>query len=215
MKIFHTLLPSLIAGALLATTGVQAEVRVETRPDGKVVVYNVGTSQRPQAKRSRSTTFRDGSRFAPLVRRHSVRYGLDPALVDAVIRVESSYDPRARSHKGAMGLMQLMPATARELAVENAYDPEQNVRGGVTYLRRMLDHFGSLDLALAAYNAGPTAVTRHSGIPPYAETERYVEKVLSLYRGRPVKVARLSSAPKPRLERDSANRVVLTNKPLR
>jgi soluble lytic murein transglycosylase-like protein len=106
------------------------------------------------------------------------RYGLDPALVDAVVRAESGYDPSATSPAGAMGLMQLMPATARALGVADPYDPVQNVHGGVRYLRGLVDRFGDVTLALAAYNAGPGAVARHGGVPPYPETRAYVERVL-------------------------------------
>ncbi len=116
--------------------------------------------------------------IAPAAKRH----GLDPRLVAAVIMVESSGDPKAVSRKGARGLMQLMPETAKTLGVVNAFDPEQNVDGGSRYLRNMLDrHEQDLSLALAAYNAGPTAVQRHGGIPPYPETQKYVKRVLELY----------------------------------
>jgi soluble lytic murein transglycosylase len=100
------------------------------------------------------------------------------------MQAESGYDPEALSTKGAVGLMQLMPETARELAVADPWDPEQNVRGGVAYLKRMLDLFtGDLDFALAAYNAGPNAVLAHAGVPPFEETRHYVRKVRCLYDG--------------------------------
>lgn len=112
----------------------------------------------------------------------AARYGLDPNLVAAVIWAESSGDPNAVSKKGARGLMQLMPATARELGVGDAFDPGQNVDGGSSYLRRMLDaHDGDLNLALAAYNAGPDAVRKYGGVPPYRETQDYVGKVIRVY----------------------------------
>jgi soluble lytic murein transglycosylase-like protein len=118
-------------------------------------------------------------RFEPLVQEYAARHGLRPDLVRAVIQVESGFNPRATSPKGAMGLMQLMPATARELGVVNAYDPAQNIRGGATYLRQLLDRYnGNELLALAAYNAGFNAVDRHGGqVPPYTETRDYVRKV--------------------------------------
>ena len=118
-------------------------------------------------------------RYESFVREHSARQSLRPELVRAVIQVESGFNPRARSPKGAMGLMQLMPATARELRVVNPYDPEENIRGGTTYLRRLLDRYaGDERLALAAYNAGSGAVDRHGGtVPPYRETREYVKKV--------------------------------------
>ena len=119
--------------------------------------------------------------LAPLVDKIAKQHGVDARLVTAVIWVESSGDPRARSRKGARGLMQLMPQTARELGVKKIYDPAQNVDGGVRYLKRLMTQYGDLPLALAAYNAGPTAVDRYRGIPPYAETERYVTKILDLY----------------------------------
>jgi soluble lytic murein transglycosylase-like protein len=117
--------------------------------------------------------------FEPLVREYAARHALRPDLVRAVIQVESGFDPRARSPKGAMGLMQLMPDTARELGVNDPYDPADNIRGGTKYLRQLLDRFdGDEELALAAYNAGPGAVARYGRqIPPYRETREYVKKV--------------------------------------
>ena len=109
-------------------------------------------------------------------------YSVPPALVKAVIAAESAFDPQAVSHKGAQGLMQLMPATAAVLGVENAFEPAQNVRGGVNYLREMIDRYGDLTRAVAAYNAGPAAVDRYGGIPPYRETQAYVDRVLNYYR---------------------------------
>ncbi|MEE9264855.1 MAG: lytic transglycosylase domain-containing protein, partial [Vicinamibacteria bacterium] len=120
--------------------------------------------------------------LAPVIEPAAERYGLDSRLVAAVIWVESSGDPNAVSRKGAKGLMQLMPETARSLGVVDVLDPTQNVDGGARYLRQQLDDHRDLSLALAAYNAGPTAVARHGGVPPYKETKSYVRRVLDLYR---------------------------------
>jgi soluble lytic murein transglycosylase-like protein len=107
------------------------------------------------------------------------RHGVDPNLVLAVVSVESAFQPDAVSHKGAQGLMQLMPATARDLGVTDPLDPAQNLDGGTRYLRMLVAKYGGdLGRALAAYNAGPGAVTRHGGIPPYRETHHYIDKVL-------------------------------------
>ena len=117
-------------------------------------------------------------RFDDIVVAHAQRHSLCPELVRAVIQVESGYNPLATSPKGAMGLMQLMPATARQLGVRNPYDPEENIRGGTAYLRHLLDKYeGNEQLALAAYNAGSGAVDRYGSVPPYRETRDYVRKV--------------------------------------
>jgi soluble lytic murein transglycosylase len=107
---------------------------------------------------------------------------VQPALVKAVIAAESNFDPGAVSRKGARGLMQLMPATAEQLGIEDPLEPSDNVRGGTRYLRSMIDRYGDLTRALAAYNAGPSAVDRYGGVPPYPETQDYVNRVLTYYR---------------------------------
>ena len=120
--------------------------------------------------------------YDPMVERLGREAGVPPALVKAVIRAESAFNPGAVSHKGAMGLMQLMPATARSLGVKDAFAAEQNIAGGARYLRTLRERFGSWTMALAAYNAGPEAVTKFGGIPPYRETQKYVRRVMTYYR---------------------------------
>ena len=119
--------------------------------------------------------------FDPIIESAATRHEIDARIVKAVIQVESAFQPRARSSKGAMGLMQLMPKTARQYKARNPYDPASNIEAGTKYLKRLLDEF-DLPLALAAYNAGEGAVRRFGGIPPYAETQAYVTKVLGLLR---------------------------------
>lgn len=121
--------------------------------------------------------------FDDLIWATATRYGVDPALVKAVIHQESGFNPYAVSRAGAQGLMQLMPGNVARLGLTDAFDPVQNVDGGVRLLRTLLDRYrGNVPLALAAYNAGPGAVDRHGGIPPIAETQAYVPRVLALYR---------------------------------
>jgi soluble lytic murein transglycosylase-like protein len=123
---------------------------------------------------------RNPAEFDPIINSCAVQYGVDKSLVKAVIHAESGYDPNAVSSKGASGLMQLMPNTARSLKVVNTFDPADNIRGGVRYLKFLLDTFkGDVTLALAAYNAGLSRVAQYGGVPPYAETRNYVAKVLS------------------------------------
>ena|SRR5688572_5386658 len=123
---------------------------------------------------------RDG--LVGLIDRLAAHHGVNPKLAHALVQVESNYQPRAISPKGAMGLMQLMPATARQYAVDDPFDPAQNLAAGLQHLRGLLDRFGKgrESLALAAYNAGEGAVSRYGGIPPYRETQNYVRRILSL-----------------------------------
>jgi len=114
----------------------------------------------------------------------AARHNVDPNLVRAVVKVESNFNPNAVSRKGAMGLMQLMPSTARQLKVKNPFDPEQNVDAGVRHLKQLLDSYGgNVNLTLAAYNAGAGAVARSAGVPHYAETQNYVRRITNLYYG--------------------------------
>lgn len=117
--------------------------------------------------------------YDPIIESAATKHDVDARIVKAVIQVESAFQPRARSHKGAMGLMQLMPQTARQYKARNPYDPTSNIDAGTKYLKRLLNEF-ELPLALAAYNAGEGAVRRFGGIPPYAETQAYVAKILGL-----------------------------------
>lgn len=148
-----------------------------------------------------------------LVAEVSREHGVDPKLVDALVRVESAYDPRAVSKVGAMGLMQLMPETATRLDVDDPFDPEQNVRGGVREFSRLLDRYsGNLQFALAAYNAGEGAVARYRGIPPYAETRSYVSKILTIYTGRPYRLGGSYRGAVPvRMTTDQNGQTVISN----
>ncbi|VAX16956.1 Membrane-bound lytic murein transglycosylase D precursor [hydrothermal vent metagenome] len=131
----------------------------------------------------RSRRFSFSSRYDHLIRAAARKYNLDPLLIKAVIKAESDFDRFSVSSKGAKGLMQLMPGTAKQMRVTHVFDPMQNINGGSKYLRKMLDQFGGGSrLALAAYNAGPTAVKNHRGVPPYPETRRYINKVWAYYR---------------------------------
>ena len=150
------------------------EVRLKADPTKAADATNAG---------DRNTAFDRGIRLQPdleaFIDRVSAREGVDARLVRAVIEVESGYQPRARSPKGAMGLMQLMPAVARQYAVTNPYDPAANIEAGIKHLKSLLARFPQA-LALAAYNAGDAAVERFGGIPPYAETRNYVARILQI-----------------------------------
>jgi soluble lytic murein transglycosylase-like protein len=139
-----------------------------------------GTSL-PAPGKAASATF-PSPEISNLVEQTASRLQVDPQLVHAIIKVESEYDPKAVSSKGAMGLMQLIPETARQFGVENPFNPKENIEGGVSYLKHLLDRFaGDLPLSLAAYNAGERAVQRSAGIPSFAETQHYVRKVTNIY----------------------------------
>ena len=198
-----------------------AQVRLGVSAEGRKIIYNEGVQQRARRLSTTLVPIPD-SEVQIAIDRHAEAQSLDPKLVRAVIQVESGYNQKARSHKGAMGLMQLMPGTASQLKVQNPYDPYENVGGGTRYLRHLMDRFpGRVDLAVAAYNAGPGAVERYNGIPPYRETRDYVRRVMALYNGTEPSMGR-ATAPvqsgivgipgrrKPYITRNSQNRIVVT-----
>lgn len=190
--------------------------------DGNVVITN--TPSRGDVRRVRAldpvapvgpATF-PATPYDGFIERIAVETGLSPGLIKAVATVESGFNPRARSEKGAMGLMQLMPATAARYGVRDAYDPLQNLRAGATHLRHLLDRFdGDLTLALAAYNAGESAVRRHGGVPAYPETQAYVGKVRRSMARDPRRESDMPVAQPPappvRMVRRQDGTLVLTN----
>ncbi len=162
----------------------RAEIRMEER-DGVLYVQDVKPPQlvapQPASPPGERVVTKTAPPYRDLIRAVAARHGLAPELVESVIRVESNFEVRAVSPKGARGLMQLMPATAAKLGVRNVFDGRENIEGGVRHLRHLVDRYGgNLALALAAYNAGAEAVGRYGGIPPYPETQAYVARVLRL-----------------------------------
>ncbi len=200
-------LRGLVLTVLVAATAAQAEILVLKGPNGQLFITNRGEKAGYQVLSRHREFFGssglglgaaregDSSRYEEAVRTTASQYALDPHLVKAVIRAESNFDPMAISSKGAMGLMQLMPDTARQHEVKNAFDPVQNIRGGVRHLRYLLDRYrGDLDLVLAAYNAGTKPVDAVNGIPNISETREYVRRVRDFHtRYR----ARAASLPRP------------------
>ncbi len=189
-----------VASAIfLAALYTRAEIYRFEDKDGVVHFTNVPTDdprykpvdrkgkvRRHKSRRGRAdrkiTLPSSATRYDAMVSEASRRFNIPRALISAVMAVESNFNPEAVSRTGAQGLMQLMPATAREMGVEDAFDPRQNILGGTRYLRLMANSFdGDLVLTLAAYNAGQEAVNRHMDIPPFQETQRYVRRVLRLY----------------------------------
>ena len=166
--------------------------RVERIVDDEVVVSTVAVEDlRPRPEAPYDLSFSDsrrplfGTAYDALIEKAARAENLDASLVSALIRAESNYEPRAVSRKGARGLMQLMPATAKRLSVGRPFDPESNVRGGARYLRELIDRFGHRpDLVLAAYNAGEGAVESYGGVPPYRETVAYVSRIMSWWQPR-------------------------------
>ncbi|HKB71838.1 MAG TPA: lytic transglycosylase domain-containing protein [Thermoanaerobaculia bacterium] len=221
-------LPILLACAV--SSSAFAGVHLTVRPDGTRMIYN----DEVDTRRYKPIQMSDGwlvsrrtrpSPYDDLIRSAAVEHAMDPALLKSVMLVESGFNPAALSRKGARGLMQLMPATARRYGVRNVMDVRDNIAGGARYLDYLLNlYHGDLENALAAYNAGEGAVEKYGGIPPYDETILYVHKTLTAYYGKPYlgggfgrattqrfKVLASFSPGKPvRIERDADNRVVLT-----
>lgn len=218
-----------VATALVTARPAGAETFRFTAPDGTVHFTNAPTDPRYQRMGFISGTHAGwlrlpGEAAAPYlseVREAALRHGVPERLVSAVIRVESGFNRHAVSPKGARGLMQLMPGTASLLGVRNSFDPRENIDGGVRHLRGLLDRFpNNLPFALAAYNAGEQAVTLHRGIPPYAETQGYVSRILSLLGAPVAEAAATAASPTPGLDRTyrtvaADGTVVYTNIPPR
>jgi len=177
---------------LCLAPNLRAEDKTTVQWEGNAVSNGDGTTPVPvppatnsEAQRPKALptgTDRTSEQYRPMVESISRRNGVDPNLIDAMIRTESNYNPWAVSPKGALGLMQLIPETGRRYGVSNFFDPEQNIEGGVRYMKYLLDMFdGNVDLSLAAYNAGENLVARIQKIPPYPETRNYVRKIRAVY----------------------------------
>jgi len=167
---------ALVAISALMSLARPGPGQVYTRTwDQKLVLTNIPKPNLASLKKFRT---RNKEEYKKLAREAALKYGIRFEVLDAVIVAESGYLPTAVSPKGAQGLMQLMPGTADNLGVLNSFDPGQNIDAGARYLKAMLDRFSSLELALAAYNAGPAAVERYGGIPPYQETRQYVSSIM-------------------------------------
>ena len=180
---------SLLAACVLAAPSVEAG-NIYTYVDEKGITHFSNVPNDPRYERvMMRTSLPLRARTAPrhrgydgLILINARAHDVPPALVKAVIAAESLFDADAVSHAGAQGLMQLMPATAQQMGVRDPFRPDENVDGGTRYLRAMLDRYGDMTRALAAYNAGPTAVDYYRGVPPYPETRDYVTRVLNYYR---------------------------------
>lgn len=211
-----------IAAVILLSASAPSQAQLASYIDehGKLVYVNGDSPKRkgggtissiPTAQSANAP----GDHLDRIVQQAAERHNLDPALVKAVISTESDWNPWAISRKGAVGLMQLIPATAERFGVGNAFDPAQNVEGGTSYLKQLLDHYnGDLTKSLAAYNAGERAVDQSGGIPAYPETERYVQKVTDAYfRPNSGRDPSLWSPPRApiRQEADSKGRIIFTN----
>ncbi|NKB87577.1 MAG: transglycosylase SLT domain-containing protein [Acidobacteria bacterium] len=203
MAVAKAVLTAFAGGLLVAVIAVSDPALAQTLPcvytaaDGSVVITDSADDPNcpnAPAKRKGPTTVRTPGRLnvdmavaeaISLAHAAAQRHRIDHRLVESLIEMESSFDHQAVSRAGAMGLMQLMPAVARRYGAEDPFDPAQNVDAGVRYLRRLLLRYaGSVELALAAYNAGPGAVDKYDGVPPYAETQQYVMRVIYRYRQR-------------------------------
>ena len=221
---------TILIAALAILVGAACPAGAETfrlvAPDGTIHFTNAPTDPRylrqgmtpPGATGTNAGWFRlpstDLAPYLSEIRAAAERYGLPEALISAVIRVESGFNPKAVSRKGARGLMQLMPSTASILGVRNSFDPGENIDGGARHLRSLIERFSNdVALALAAYNAGEQAVVTYRGIPPYAETQDYVARVMRFFEGTTTNGSPLPRETFRKMETDGT--VVYTNIPPR
>jgi len=211
----------LTAVLLLLTAAATAQVYSYRDKSGRLVLTDVPGTGRTAVRKApvRVPESKPGSilpspsregRITQLIQRYAARFDLEEALLRGVIKAESDFDHQAVSHKGAMGLMQLMPETGEQYGVTDFFDPEENIAAGAEHLRYLLDrYFGDYEMALAAYNAGETAVDKYNGIPPYPETRDYVRKIMTMVRG-----GDTTAAPKRETiyrYTDASGRTCLTN----
>lgn len=165
-------------GKLITSGATLDKIEAAAKPSTTEKISSIGNTANITSTNGNYTK----AQILGLVEKISNKYGVDEKLVQAVIKQESGYNPKAKSHAGALGLMQLMPATAKSLGVKDPMNPAQNIEGGVKYLKNMLEEFnGNTILALAAYNAGPNAVKKYGTVPPYKETQNYVKSILKNY----------------------------------
>lgn len=175
--------------SLLIITGAVSYADIYKYTDENGVTYYTNVSEAKSdikpASEKKNVRTASAADYNHIIHSMSSKYDIEPSLIKAIITVESNWNDNAVSNKGALGLMQLMPATAKDMAVGNPLNPEENIEGGTRYLRLLLDKFNDLPMALAAYNAGPKTVEYYGGIPSITETRQYVKKVLSIYKGKP------------------------------
>jgi len=178
--------PACVVLCLCLATNAWSQVIYQYRDaKGALVLSNRRLSERAQPfDYMRLPTGTDLAKVVPFIRYYCRRYHVDPDLIRAMVAVESDFDMSAVSPKGAEGLMQIMPGTGRDLGLLNPFDGSQNLEAGIRYFKSLLDAFGDIRLALAAYNAGPARVTKTGGVPDIPETRAYVDRVLALYAGR-------------------------------
>lgn len=200
-----------VAVILLAAMPAGAAVKLKVQKDGSKLIYNDRGSANMRNLDWLARRHDRRSRYDGIIERYAAKYNVDPVFVRAVIQVESDFNPNCVSNKGARGLMQLMPGTAKRYGVTNVHDPEQNIHGGIRYLAFLLELFGDKPRALAAYNAGEGAVLKYGGIPPYQETSTYVVRAMTVYYGRPYGASGVSIAGRrggPKLKGGFGKKVV-------